>query len=41
MNGVNSDPQQFLQAVANGGGTLRTIDVGSGAMGSTQVGAVQ
>lgn len=41
VNGVNSDPQQFLQAVANGGGTLRTIDVGSGAMGSTQVGAIQ
>jgi murein DD-endopeptidase MepM/ murein hydrolase activator NlpD len=41
VNGVFSDPQQFLQAVANGGGTLRTINISNGAIGSTQVGAVR
>ena len=38
VDGQFSDPQQFLQAIINGGGTLRTIGINSGVIGQTQVG---
>ncbi|MGB3754092.1 MAG: M23 family metallopeptidase [Parerythrobacter sp.] len=41
VNGVYVDPDEFMQAVIDGGGTLTTIDVATGAKGTTQVGAVQ
>lgn len=41
VNGVYVDPDEFMQAVIDGGGTLTTIDVRTGAKGTTQIGAVQ
>ena len=41
VDGVYVDPDEFMQAVLDGGGTLTTIDVATGAKGTTQVGAVQ
>ncbi|MEM9002718.1 MAG: M23 family metallopeptidase [Cyanobacteria bacterium P01_F01_bin.86] len=41
VDGVYVDPDEFMQAVIDGGGTLTTIDVRTGAKGTTQIGAVQ
>ena len=41
VDGVYVDPDEFMQAVLDGGGTLTTIDVATGAKGTTQIGAVQ
>lgn len=41
VNGVYVDPDEFMQAVLNGGGTLTTIDVSTGAKGTTQIGEIQ
>lgn len=41
VDGVYVDPDEFMQAVIDGGGTLTTIDVATGAKGKTQIGAVQ
>ena len=41
VDGIYVDPDEFMQAVLDGGGTLTTIDVATGAKGTTQIGAVQ
>ncbi|NJM97953.1 MAG: M23 family metallopeptidase, partial [Phormidesmis sp. RL_2_1] len=41
VDGVYVDPDEFMQAVIDGGGTLTTIDVRTGVKGTTQIGAVQ
>lgn len=41
VDGVYVNPDEFMQAVIDGGGTLTTIDVRTGAQGTTQIGAVQ
>lgn len=41
VDGVYVHPDEFMQAVLDGGGTLTTIDVATGAKGTTQIGAVQ
>jgi len=41
VNGVYVDPDEFMQAVIDGGGTLTTINVRTGAKGTTQIGAIQ
>ena len=41
VDGVYVDPDEFMQAVIDGGGTLTTINVQTGAKGTTQIGAVQ
>ena len=41
VDGVYVSPDEFMQAVIDGGGTVTTINVQTGAKGTTQVGAVQ
>ncbi len=41
VDGVYVHPDEFMQAVIDGGGTLTTINVATGAKGSTQIGAVR
>lgn len=41
VDGVYVDPDEFMQAVIDGGGTVTTIDVATGAQGTTQVGEVR
>ena len=41
VDGVYVHPDEFMQAVLDGGGTLTTIDVATGAKSTTQIGAVQ
>lgn len=41
VDGIYVHPDEFMQAVLDGGGTLTTIDVATGAKGTTQIGAVQ
>jgi murein DD-endopeptidase MepM/ murein hydrolase activator NlpD len=40
VNGEFVHPMEFLNAVQNGGGALNTLNVGSGARGTTQIGAI-
>ena len=41
VDGVYVDPDEFMQAVIDGGGTVTTIDVATGVQGTTQVGEVK
>ena len=41
VEGVYVDPDEFMQVVIDGGGTVTTIDVATGVQGTTQVGEVK
>ena len=41
VDGVYVDPDEFMQAVIDGGGTITTINTQTGAKGTTRIGAMQ